>query len=106
MEVEKVLTNFYVPLSSKRFITLRNWNNREPEEANKFVSDIESIRRKIQPGFADTVKKNRNYITMLDKLSTEFDIHEDIKTAGIESIKKADSNHLDNDALEAGRQPN
>ena len=106
MEVEKVLTNFYVPLSSKRFITLRNWNNREPEEVDKSVSDVESIRRKIQPGFADAVKRNRNYITMLDKLSTGFDTHEDIKTALIESIKKADPNHLDNDALEADRQPN
>ena len=100
------MTNFFVPLSSKRFITLRNWNNRKPEEVDKSVSDVESIRRKIQPGFADAVKRNRNYITMLDKLSTGFDTHEDIKIALIESIKKADPNHLDNDVLEADRQPN
>ena len=106
MEVVIVLTTFYVLLSSKRFITLRNWNNREPEEVDKSASDVESIRRKIQQSFTDVVKMNRNYIVMLEKLSTGFDTHEDIKTALIESIKKADPSHLDNNALEADRRPN
>ena len=106
MEMEKVLTNFYVPLSSKRFIALRSWRNKEREIANESLPNFEPTRCRIPLGVADAVKRNQNYIAMLDKLSAGFDTHEDIKAALIESIKSADPNRFENTALVADHRPN